>query len=545
MKVKNQFEKMGVLLCTSNGIYNLKTLKTFMGYIKKLGYNTLYLEISKNYECENEPFFSYMRPKYSIDEMKQIDAFGIEAGITVIPTIQALAHLESIFKWKEYRDLEDAGGVLLVGEPRVYVLIENMIKTISSCFSSGIIHLGMDEAFSLGKGKYRDLHGDRDPVEIMREHVDKVLQIMRKYNVKPEMWGDMYFRLAYGAYDTGKVSFDKSEEVRKTMPKDVKIHYWDYYSLDKEHYIDYTNKFKKITDNIVFDGGVWNYLGFIPDNTYSIKATKAAFEACKECGIKEAVITAWGNTGTETSLFAIMPTLVCAAEFAKGNYDIEASKATFKKLMGMDFDDFINIEIADRLKSTSPENPTGALCDPTRYLLYNDLFNGFLDSTVDESDKPTFKRAALLIERCTKNRKWGYIFKTIKALDEVTELKFDLGLKTRRAYQSGDKETLKALSDNEYTKLIKKMKEFYSCFKNQWYIENKQGGFDIQDIRFGGNILRITHCKEMIDDYLKGKIDRIEELEQKLLCYRGGGENFIKGATTLNEYLTFVTVNSL
>ena len=60
MKVKNQFEKMGVLLCTSNGIYNLKTLKTFMGYIKKLGYNTLYLEISKNYECENEPFFSYM-----------------------------------------------------------------------------------------------------------------------------------------------------------------------------------------------------------------------------------------------------------------------------------------------------------------------------------------------------------------------------------------------------------------------------------------------------------------------------------------------------
>ena len=45
MKAKNQFEKMGVLLCTSNGIYNLKTLKTFMGYIKKSGYTTLYLEI--------------------------------------------------------------------------------------------------------------------------------------------------------------------------------------------------------------------------------------------------------------------------------------------------------------------------------------------------------------------------------------------------------------------------------------------------------------------------------------------------------------------
>ena len=127
------------------------------------------------------------------------------------------------------------------------------------------------------------------------------------------------------------------------------------------------------------------------------------------------MITAWGNTGTETSLFAIMPTLVCAAEFAKGNYDTDQIKASFKKLMGMDFDDFINIEIADRLKTTSPENPTGALCDPTHYLLYNDLFDGFLDSTVDENDKPIFQKAARAIEHCTKNRKWGYIFKTIKA----------------------------------------------------------------------------------------------------------------------------------
>ena len=43
--------------------------------------------------------------------------------------------------------------------------------------------------------------------------------------------------------------------------------------------------------------------------------------------------------------------------------------------------------------------------------------------------------------------------------------------------------------------------------------ENKSYGFEIQDIRLGGLMTRITHCKEVILDYISGRISKIEELE--------------------------------
>ena len=40
------------------------------------------------YEVNEEPYFGYMRGRYSKAEMKQIDAFARSIGITVVPCIQ-------------------------------------------------------------------------------------------------------------------------------------------------------------------------------------------------------------------------------------------------------------------------------------------------------------------------------------------------------------------------------------------------------------------------------------------------------------------------
>ena len=60
-------------------------------------------------------------------------------------------------------------------------------------------------------------------------------------------------------------------------------------------------------NNFTFDGGIWNYISFVPDNEYSIKATEAAFEACHERGVKEVSVTTWAGDFGETSLWTIMP----------------------------------------------------------------------------------------------------------------------------------------------------------------------------------------------------------------------------------------------
>ena len=543
MLTKSKFQKLGFQLEPSgNGVYTVDTVKKYIEILAKLGYTDLYIDISSAFAVENEPYFCYCKGRYSKNELKEIDGYARQWGIRAIPIIQTLAHVNFLFTWKEYACIKDATDTLLVGEERTYRLIENMIATVAECFSSKTIHLGMDEAHNLGTGRYKQLHGEVDRCEIMKEHVDRVLAIAKKYYLHCQMWGDMYMRLAYGGYDGDFLfdKYDKSEEVKKIIPKGVELIYWDYYSTEKEHYTRFIKHFKKITDNIIFAGGAWNWLGFCPDNAYSIKELKAAFEACWEEGIQEVFITTWQDNGADCSIFAVLPTVVAAAEFARGNFDADIIKRKFREVIGSEFDDFMALEMPDKLK-TLEKNPQRYLLNPTKYLLYNDPFLGYWDSTINSDDLQIFKQSVERLNDCAhRNKEWKYLFDSIAKLALVLEIKFDLGLRTREAYQKNDRNTLHQLVFEDYPELIKRLRLFYSSYEKRWMKENKSNGFEVQDIRLGGLIKRVVHCRKMLKDYLQNKTGKIEELEECLLDFKGG-----KWATTFNNYLATVTVNKM
>lgn len=51
------------------------------------------------YEVNDEPYFGYVRGRYTKEEMKELDAFAGSLGISLIPCIQTLAHLKATFRW--------------------------------------------------------------------------------------------------------------------------------------------------------------------------------------------------------------------------------------------------------------------------------------------------------------------------------------------------------------------------------------------------------------------------------------------------------------
>ena len=57
-----------------------------------------------------------------------------------------------------------------------------------------------------------------------------------------------------------------------------------------------------------------------------------------------------------------------------------------------------------------------------------------------------------------------------------------------------------------------------SCYEKQWFAENKTGGFDVQDIRIGGLLQRLSSCRRRLLAYAAGEISAIEELETKLVA---------------------------
>ena len=76
---------------------------------------------------------------------------------------------------------------------------------------------------------------------------------------------------------------------------------------------------------------------------------------------------------------------------------------------------------------------------------------------------------------------------------------------------------IKHIKNGNIYEIIKKTEAFYCSFRAQWYLENKPHGFNVQDVRIGGVIMRLKNGKALLEEYLDGKIDRIEELEEELL----------------------------
>ena len=506
-----KFDTFGVMIDMSrNAVMSMEGLKRFLPLLKKMGYNMVMLYTEDTYEVNDEPYFGYMRGRYTKDEMKEIDAYAESLGITMIPCIQTLAHMNALFHWGKHP--RDCDNILLCDDERTYTLIDRMFATLSECFKSRRIHVGMDEAHMLGRGEHLDIHGYETVNEIMKRHLDKLCTIAAKYGYEMMIWSDMFFR----PWNGGEYSIPKREvprEVIETLPESVIPVYWDYYQNEEQKYSDMIENHKQLSNDVWFAGGAWSWYGMIPFNRFTLKSMLPALDACTKHKVRNVFFTMWGDDGAECSHFSQLPSLFYLAEYARGNKDEAKIKAKFKRLVGIDFDEFMNIDCPNEVVPYD-----GIPKNPSKYMLYSDYFNDFLDYTVKPgAGEKYIEYARMLHETAKKSRKYGYVFDTAAKLCDVLAIKYELGLRTRKAYEAGDKEELKRLAENEYVKVGKLLKIYARAFEKQWFYDNKPHGFDIQDQRMGALIYRADSCRRRILDYVSGKIDRIDELDEVLL----------------------------
>ncbi len=533
MKNGINFRTFGTMIdCSRNAVMKVDALKKWIDITSDLGYNAVMLYTEDTYEIEENSYFGYLRGKYSKSELKEIDRYARGKGMEVIPCIQTLAHMNAILRWPAYSQMVDTDDILLAGDERVYTLIDKMFKTISECFTTKTVNIGMDEAYMVGRGKYYDIHGDTKKIEVLTEHLNRVAELGKKYGLKLIMWSDMFFRLFSKDYYSADADF--CDEIREKIPENVELIYWDYYSTSKSHYDSLIQNHRKLGENTWFAGGLWTWIGYAPHNEFSLRTTENAFKSCTDNGVKDVFLTLWGDDGGECSRFALLPSLFAASEFAKGNYSLTDIKLKFKEKYGIAFDRFMLLDLLD-----GPNNDKGPK-NPEKYLLFNDPFMGMLDSTLKGNEAEGFAKCKRKLSLMKKNEEWGYLFDSLCALCDVLALKADLGQRTRAAYEKRDTEEINQLI-NDYKTVIKKLRIFYDAYRKQWYAENKPQGFEVQDIRIGGLLQRMENCRERLVLLNEGKIDKIEELEEKLLDMDGKGEEFSKNTKYFQCWYKTVT----
>lgn len=523
-----EFNRFGVMLDNSrNAVMNVPSVKKFIDLIAGMGYDFLMLYTEDTYECDGQPYFGHLRGKFSKNELKEIDSYAKAKGVELCPCIQTLAHLNALMQWPIYLGMSDMCDILLAGDERVYHLIDDMFYTLSQCFTSRIVNVGMDEAFSLGRGTYQDIHGAVPKKEILLTHLNKVSEIAAKYGFELLVWGDMFYNMR---------NDNNSEEISKLIPSNVNLINWDYHYRTPEEFYKKTDEYRTLDENVWFAGGLWSWSGFAPHLTYGINAAENAIKSCIEKKVENCFFTIWGDNGGETSRFAILPSLFAASEFAKGNFDRDKIKANFKNQFGMDFDRFMLLELPDTPNKDGANNPD-------KYLFYSDPLMGRFDSTLTGNEGELYGKCAEKLEMPSDDGEYSLIFKSMAALARVLEVKASFGIKVRKAYLAGDKDSLSAMLP-VCDEIIARVEKFYAAFEAQWMWENKPHGFDVQDIRIGGVIMRMKHARMRLEKYLAGEIDRLEELEEPVknpFCYA----DETKSTYCFNSWATIASANVL
>lgn len=512
------YDNLGVMAdCSRNAVISINAFKKLVRHLALMGYSSIQLYTEDTYEIKEYPYFGYQRGRYTREEFHEMDEYARLFSIELVPCIQTLAHLGRILHWNAFSEVHDCDDILLADDEKTYKLIDSMFSAMSENLTSRRINIGMDEAHMLGRGKYLDRFGYKDRTEIMLRHINRVMEIARKYGYKPMMWSDMFFRLASGGeYYADEVNI--SEDVLKKIPEDVSLIYWDYYSENKKTYDRMLNIHKKMSSNLIFSGGAWKWTGLSPNQYFSGKVAKIAHESCMEHGIKEILITAWGDNGAECALFSIMPVLQLWAELCYTN-DKNRLEQRFLTCTGGSYNDFMHLGDA----TLTPDNPAPGRCsvNASKYLLYQDILGGLFDSHVRiGSFSEHYKNTRDLLKECGKrNPGWEYLFNVQSALCDVLEIKCDMGLRIRNAYLSGDKKALNNIALNEIPELIKRLERLMEAINTQWESENKIFGLDVLDLRFGGLKQRLESAVKRIARYVNGEISKLEELDGDLLFF--------------------------
>ena len=530
---KPQFETIGTLfdVAQGNAAPNMETAKDFIRMLALMGHNLLMLYCEDCVKVEGYPYFGYMRPAYTETELRELDDYAYALGIEMIPCVQTLAHLTDGLRWRCFHGIRDYESCLLVGKKETYDFIRALLQSASRPFRSKRIHIGMDEAWKLGRGKYLDLNGHRPVHEIMTEHLANVMEIINELGLEPMMWDDMFFTAGTGDYYDP--NYVLPEEMIRAVPKGMRCVYWDYYTEERAHYEKMIPKHKQLDPDMIFAGGIWTWRGFGLNWQRTLTTTESALSVCKAQGVKHVFMTTWGDNATECLLNTTLVGCQLFAEYAYADeFDYEKLRTRFAFVTGGNLADFEQIERFDLNPLVDPQNNVSGH-NPSKYLMWQDVLTGLFDKNIEGLPMNAHYEALEkdLAAAIGRNGRFDDMFRFNHLAARVLAVKCEMGLRLTAAYRAGDKEALRRFADVELPDLLARSEALREMHMRVWFSLYKPFGWDVMDMRHGSLQARIKSAIAEVKAYLDGTLPRIEELEVEKMYY-----NVTGGPVTTNNY---------
>jgi hypothetical protein len=503
------FETLGIMLdCSRNAVMTPEHVKRWLRRLALLGYNRAMLYTENTYELPGEPYFGYRRGRYTLDELRDIDDCAAALGIEMIGCIQVLGHLEQLLRWPEYDAVRDTASVLLAGEEKTYALIGKMIAFWRSAFRSRTLHVGMDETWDLGRGRYMNLNGYTRGYDIFNEHLRRVSALCEKEGVKPLIWSDMYFRMGSPTHAYYDPACRIPDDVRDAIPKSVQLVYWDYDHTDPAFYLEWIRRHRELGSEPVMATAVNTVQR--PWLMRSDPTVNPCLAACRTAGLRDVIVCLWGDDGAYCEFDSALAGLAQAAEAAYGAGEDPPEKGLaprFQAICGADYqavmdaaamNDGIHPMVLvwdDPLLRIAWRNEQ--LKDPAGWKTMDAHFGRLLRKLAPRKmieDPIDLAHACRLLEFCRAKIRLN------RELDSVVAGRDPVALAAARKQVKRTSRALERLMES---------------FRRQWHRRNKPFGLETIQVRFGGQLERFRELDRRLADVVEGRLESLPEFGEQ------------------------------
>jgi hypothetical protein len=494
----------------------ISTLKRLIDRLALMGYNLAMLYTEDTVKLEGRPYFGYMRGAYTKEELMEIDDYAFGYGIEIIPCLECYGHMEKYLAWGEASAIKDTEKVLMAREEKTFQFLDELIGAVSSCFRSKRIHIGMDEAWGMGRGKFMDKHGYVDPFEIFSEYMERLISITNKYGLKPMMWSDMYFRNGSPTHQYYDAETEVPESIASKIPKEVQLVFWHY--GEKHECDDYMlKKHVALGRDVIFAGGLWSWTGHFPEHRYALETSRFSLNACRNNGVREAMATIWSNDNAECDLFVNLYGLSFFAELC---FDRDADDAKlarrFEEISGgcaeafldmgsyhNDFDNVTYSKYQDRFLG--------------KPLFWQDIMEGFYDFYLFERPMSGHYAAYAQKMKGFSGGEWDYLYRFAEDVFDYMAAKCLIAENLVPAYKDRDKEKLGEIARVLLPALKEKLIRVHLAHREMWLDKLKVQGWSSLDCRYGGMEARCDTAIMTLERYLAGECESLPELEEPRL----------------------------
>ncbi|WP_461226230.1 family 20 glycosylhydrolase [Lacticaseibacillus suihuaensis] len=501
------FDEVGAMIdLARNGVLSVPGLKQVIVRMASLGYTEIWMYMEDVFEVPEEPYFGHLRGRYSQADLHELAVFADRFGVRLVPAIQTLAHLQNALKWQAFEAIKDTPDVLWVEKPETTKFLRELLHAATAPFLTNKIHIGMDEAYGLGMGNRPIKEGFVDQQTLIQAHLKTVVKLCDELHLDPYMWSDMWFTIASPTHTMYDESVHFSPEFVKQMPHVGQV-YWDYYHEDVETYAARLAQHFELKQPVVYAGGLWTWPSLAPHQEKMLQSVRAGMTGAKQAGVRQAVATMWFDDGAETPFAAAWLGLQTFIEYQyHDTVTPEFLAKQFKLMQGEDAEAFMLLDEFDHIEG-NPVNLSGE--NTSKLVLYEDLLlqkyrvNLGKFNLAAHYDKLAARLATVQTTE-TSRPLFAYYHALAKALAQKARV-----LKALQQLIHQPKRDASAVKGQlkVYQALLG---DALDAYRPVWHSERRGNGFEVMDIRYGGQFARIRTVLWRLGQWEEGNDDLAE-----------------------------------